>query len=328
MTADAIILRNLRSAAEAGVSGADLARDLGISRAAVWARIEDLRRAGYDIEASPHRGYLLRGAPDVLHADDLMSRCPSGRVVGRDIRVFSETASTNDIVDRLAREGVAEGVVVFAERQTQGRGRLGRRWESPAGRGLWLSVLLRPPLRPVAAMQLTVMAAVACARAVERQTALRPQIKWPNDLMFGARKCGGILLEMAAELDHVHHVVLGIGIDVNLTAPELPANLRGIATSLRMELGRAVDRSALAATLMGALDEAYRLVGTGGFGPLADEWEDRCTTLGQHVTIRVGSTRISGTAESLDDDGALRVRTDHGRLERVVGGDVTVVVPE
>lgn len=325
MTPDATILRAMRSAGEAGASGADLARDLGISRAAVWARIEELRRVGYDIEASPHRGYVLRGTAAALHADDLMARLDGVRVIGRDIQVFQTTASTNDIADRLARDGVAEGIAVFAESQSQGRGRLGRRWESPAGQGLWMSVLLRPALHPSAATRLTVLAAVACARAIEHQTGLRPAIKWPNDLLFGGRKCGGILLELSAELDHIRHVVLGIGLDVNVAPSDFPLPLRPIATSLRSELGRPVDRPALAATLLRELDRAYRQLGEGGFTALADEWESRCTTLGQRVLVRMGPREMSGTAEALDEDGTLLIRTEHGRLERVVGGEVTLV---
>ena len=324
MTADATILRAIRSAGETGASGADLARALGISRAAVWARIEELRRLGYDIAASPHRGYVLRNSPGLLHADDLLARLEGTRMIGRDIQVFQQTASTNDIADRLARDGVAEGVVVFAESQSHGRGRLGRRWESPSGQGLWLSVLLRPRIHPSAATQLTVLAAVACARAVECQTGLKPAIKWPNDLLFGQRKFGGILLELSAELDHIRHVVLGVGLDVNVASSDLPASLRGVATSLRSELGRPVDRPALAAALIRELDIAYGQLDSGGFTALADEWEARCTTLGQRVVVRMGVRELLGTAESLDDDGALRVRTEHGRLERVVGGDVTL----
>lgn len=314
----------MRTAGDAGASGADLARELGISRAAIWARIEELRSLGYDIEASPHRGYVLRATPEALHADDLLARLEETRIIGRDIRVFQETASTNDIADRLARDGVAEGIVVFAETQSNGRGRLGRRWESPKGQGLWLSVLLRPRLSPPAATQLTVLAAVACARAVERQTGLHPAIKWPNDLLFHGRKCGGILLELSAELDHIRHVVLGIGLDVNVAPADFPAGLRGVATSLRAELGCPVDRPALAAALIRELDLAYHQLDSGAFTTLADEWEARCTTLGQRVVIRMGARELVGTAESLDDDGALLIRTEHGRLERVVGGDVTL----
>lgn len=325
MSPDARILSALRRTGDVGTSGAELARDLGISRAAVWSRIEELRKLGYDIAASPHQGYVLRGTPDRLHADDLIARLPADRILGREIQVFLETSSTNDIVDKLARDGVEEGIAVFAEAQSQGRGRLGRRWESPAGKGLWMSVLLRPSLHPSAATQLTVMAAVAVARAIQNSTGLIPDIKWPNDLLFHGRKCGGILLELGAELDHIRHIVLGIGLDVNLHASDFPPAVRSLATSLASELGRQVDRPALAAQLLSELDSAYRDVRTGRFATLADEWEQRCTTLGQRVGIRTGSREITGTAESLDEQGALLVRTEHGRLERIVGGDVTLL---
>ncbi|MFM7804157.1 MAG: biotin operon repressor, partial [Verrucomicrobiota bacterium] len=154
MNPDARILAGLRTAGESGISGAALAKELGVSRAAVWARIEDLRRSGYDIEASPHHGYRLRACPDRLHSDDLVARLGRVTGIGREIQVFQETASTNDIVEKLALDEVREGVVVFAESQTKGRGRLGRRWISPSGKGLWFSVLLRPRLPPTAATQL------------------------------------------------------------------------------------------------------------------------------------------------------------------------------
>src|SRR5579863_7127242 len=132
MSTDAQILQALRTAGSNGVSGAELSHKLGISRAAVWARIEDLRTAGYEIEASPHSGYRMVSAPDVLHADDLSWRLQKGHIIGRDIRVFEKTTSTNDVIEKLARDGVKEGAVVFAEAQTRGRGRLGRKWMSPA----------------------------------------------------------------------------------------------------------------------------------------------------------------------------------------------------
>ena len=135
MSLDAQILTALRAAGDGAVSGAELSQKLGVSRAAVWARIEELRSLGYDIEASPHLGYRLLSAPDVLHADDLLSRLGKTKVIGRDIRVFQETTSTNDVIEKLARDGVKEGVVVFAESQTRGRGRLGRKWMSPARNG-------------------------------------------------------------------------------------------------------------------------------------------------------------------------------------------------
>ena len=323
MSPDTMILRALREAGLGGVSGASLAKDLGVSRAAVWNRIEELRRHGYDIEASPHLGYVLRGSPDALHGDDLMARLPRNRVIGRDVRVFSETTSTNDIIEKLSRDGVAEGSVVFAETQTRGRGRMGRQWHSPTGSGLWFSVLLRPRLRPSAATQLTVVSAVAVARAIERETGLRPDIKWPNDIMFGQKKVAGILLELGAELDRIRHATLGIGIDVNVDPAELPAEVREVATSLRSELGRVVDRASLATAVLRELDHLYQRLGDGDFHEIGDDWMRRCSTLGRRVVIHIGDRRVTGRAEALDDEGALLVRTEFGTIERIIGGDVT-----
>ncbi|HEV2437649.1 MAG TPA: biotin--[acetyl-CoA-carboxylase] ligase [Verrucomicrobiae bacterium] len=323
MTTDGKILSALRSSPD-GVSGEDLADQLDISRAAIWARIEELRRLGYDIEAGPHFGYRLVGVPDVLHADDLLARLYKTKIIGRDIRVFEQTTSTNDVVEKLARDGVKEGVVVFAESQTRGRGRLGRKWISPAYKGLWFSILLRPELRPQEATQLTVASATALCRAIRAETGLNPEIKWPNDVWVNGKKVAGVLTELSAELDRVKHVILGIGVDVNLGAGEFPADLRQQATSLKIEAGRAISRADLAAAILRELDQDYLRVCGGRFTQVADEWEAHCQTIGRDVTIQIGHRRIQGRAESLGESGELLLRTEHGHLERISGGDVTL----
>jgi BirA family transcriptional regulator, biotin operon repressor / biotin---[acetyl-CoA-carboxylase] ligase len=324
VTTDTQILMALRAADHSGVSGAELSQRLGITRAAIWARVEELRRLGYEIEASPVLGYRLLSSPDVLHADDLLARLGSRQVAGRDVRVFEQTTSTNDIVEKLARDGVKEGVVVFAESQTKGRGRLGRAWVSPPRKGLWFSILLRPQLRPQAATQLTVAAATAIWRAINRVTGLQPEIKWPNDILIQGKKVVGILTELSAEVDRVKHITLGIGVSVNVTASEFPAEVRKLATSLRIELGRPVLRAELATEILRELDEDYARIGRGEFPELADEWEEHCTTIGKQVVVGIGERKLRGRAESLDEDGALLLRTEHGRLERIIGGDVTM----
>ncbi len=321
MTTDAKILSALR-ANPGGVSGAQLAEQLKISRAAVWARIEELRRLDYNIEAGPHFGYRLVSSPDALHADDLLARLGKTKIIGRDIQVFEQTTSTNDVMEKLARDGVKEGVVVFAETQTKGRGRLGRKWISPERKGLWFSVLLRPQLRPQEATQLTVASATALRRAIQSGTGLKPEIKWPNDILIDGRKVAGILTELSAEVDRVRHIILGIGVDVNLEAVELPAELRKIATSLKIETGEMVSRAELAVEILRELDFDYARICGGEFPAVADEWEAGCVTIGKNVTVHLGDRKIRGRAESLDDDGALLLRTEHGHLERIIGGDV------
>lgn len=324
MTTDAQLLSALRSANNEGISGTDLAHQLGVSRAAVWSRIKELRTLGYEIESSPHLGYRLIAAPDLLHADDLMSRVGKTKVVGRDIRVFQQTNSTNDVVDKLARDGVREGVVVFAESQSAGRGRLGRKWLSPPRKGLWFSVLLRPDLTPQETTQLTVASATALRRAIQAGTGLVPEIKWPNDILIGGKKVAGILTELHAELDQVKYVILGIGLNVNLNPGDFPADLRRSATSLKIQLNYAVPRPELAAHCLHELDRDYARISSNNFAPVADEWEAHCTTLGHLVAIRTAHGQMRGRAEALGEDGALLLRTEHGRLERIAAGDVII----
>ena len=321
MTTDAKILAALRANPD-GVSGAQLAEQLAISRAAIWARMDELRKVGYDIEASPHFGYKLVSSPDALHADDLLARLGQTKVVGRDIQVFEQTTSTNDVAEKLARDGVREGVVVFAESQTKGRGRLGRVWMSPTRKGLWFSVLLRPNLRPQETTQLTVISATALRRAIKNVTGITADIKWPNDLLIGGKKVAGILTEMSAEVDRVRHIILGIGLDVNQEANEFAPDLRKIATSLRIEAGEPICRAEIATEILRELDYDYARILAGKFAEVADEWEAACVTIGKNVAVHTGDRKFRGHAESLDDDGALLVRTEHGLLERVIGGDV------
>jgi len=321
MTTDAKILSALRANPD-GVSGAQLAEQLAISRAAIWARIEELRKVGFDIEAGPHFGYRLAGEPDALLADDLLARLGETKVIGRDIKVFEQTTSTNDVAEKLARDGVREGVVVFAEAQTKGRGRLGRAWNSPRRKGLWFSVLLRPNLHPQETTQLTVISAIALRRAIQTVAGLSAGIKWPNDLLLGGKKAAGILTELSAELDRVRHVILGIGVDVN--QEEFPAELQATATSLKIASGKTVPRAELAVEILRELDRDYARMGAGKFSEIADEWESASATIGRNVAVHVGERNFRGRAESLDDDGALLIRTEHGRLERIIGGDVVL----
>jgi BirA family transcriptional regulator, biotin operon repressor / biotin---[acetyl-CoA-carboxylase] ligase len=323
MNIDVRILQALRAAGQGAVSGAELSQELGVSRTAVWARIRELRSLGYDIAASPHQGYRLVASPDLLHADDLLARLGQPAVIGREVRVFQETTSTNDVVEKLARDGVKEGTVVFAEEQTRGRGRLGRRWASPPGKGLWFSVLLRPELSPAETTQVTVIAATAVRRAIASFAGLQVQIKWPNDILVHGKKIAGILTELRAELDAVKYIILGVGVDVNLNLGDLPAEARMTASSLKMELDKTVSRPDLAVAILRELDRDYTRLRAKEFAALSNEWEQHCATLGRDVAIRVGKREFRGRAESLGESGELLLRTEHGHLERIVGGDLT-----
>lgn len=305
------------------VSGERLSDALGISRAAIWKHVEQLRARGYRIEAQHARGYRLAGVPDRLLADEVLPALATRRL-GRTIVYFEETDSTNVQAMRLAREGAPEGTLVVAERQTHGRGRLGRSWSSPAFVNFYGSWILRPAIAPAAAPQLSLAAAVALARAL---TPLAPglvAIKWPNDCLLDGRKVAGILTEMDAELDRVRAVVLGIGVNLNGGERAFPPELRATATSVRLATGRKVDRIAFTAALCDALEAVYDRLLQDGFGALMGEWNEYSCLTGRDVTVECGGQRTSGVVRGLDASGRL-VLARNGATERIVAGDVTVV---
>jgi BirA family biotin operon repressor/biotin-[acetyl-CoA-carboxylase] ligase len=246
------------------------------------------------------------------------------RRIGTTIRLFQEVESTNDEAAALAGRGEAEGTIVIAERQRRGRGRMGRRWESPMGLGLYLSVILRPVIPPQAAPVLTLMGAVAGAEAIERITGLTAALKWPNDLIVHGRKVGGILGEMAVEGSRLLYVILGIGLNVNQTGADFEGELRQIAGSLRVEAGRPVDRTAMVRSLCGSLDGWYDRFLSGGPLPILEQVRHRCLTVGRMVTARSGDQEVSGFAVELDDLGRLVIRDATGALHHLVAGDVTL----
>lgn len=322
MTIDAHILSMLRAHRD-GISGEEISHQTGISRAAVWSRIEALRTLGFDIAANPHQGYRLIDTPDCLVAADLLARTDKALVIGRDIRVVDQAESTNDLADEMARDGLPEGTVIFADTQTHGRGRMGRSWSSVPGKGLWFSVILRPALSPTETTRLTAAAAIALVRAIRVETGLAADIKWPNDILLNNRKTAGILIELHADLDRVQHVILGIGINVHHNTSDFPSALRQIATSLKLAGARQPSRPALAARVLNELDCDYNRILRGQFSLVAEEWTRHCGTLGQTVTLTRGDQTLRGRAEAIDEQGALLLRTEHGRLESVLSGDLT-----
>lgn len=322
MKNDVEMLRALYQAGTDGISANSLAAKAGADRASIRARIQEWRRIGFQIEASPHFGYRLLETPHRLLGEDIAARIGPVKVVGRQIQVFQETSSTNEVALRLAVDGVAEGAVVFAEHQSRGRGRLGRAWFGSTGKSVLMSLILRPVLRPPEAARLTIIGAVAAARAVEKWTAVRPSIKWPNDLIVGEKKLAGILTEMRAETGQIHHLVLGIGLNVNQTKMDFPKELRQRCTSLRILTGQVWNRAAVAAALLKELDWGYQRMKEGRFAKIAAEWQSRCATLGRQVAVQFGESTIQGRAEAIDGDGALLLRTGSGLVKRIFGGDV------
>ncbi len=315
------ILRLFRATPTGFVSGVHISEVLGVSRAAVWKQITAMRDLGYQIEAVPSIGYRLIASPDVLLVEEIRSGL-GNRIIGSDIRILDVVDSTNAQVSALGDAGAAEGLVVIADRQMAGKGRLGRSWVSPAAVNLYLSVLLRPAVLPVEAPQLTFLSAVAVVRAITETTGLVPTVKWPNDILLNGRKTAGLLNEMSSETDRVNYVVLGIGVNLNMTAEQFPTQLRYPATSLAIELGQQVLRVAFTRSLLQHIDGLYTEYRRSGPRPVLAAWEESCDLTNKPIVVDCQNRVIKGLMAGLDDDGALLLKTPAGTFERVVAGDV------
>ena len=320
----AAILRLFRAGA-GYTSGEYLSRELCVSRTAVWKHISALRKNGYRIEAVPSRGYRLVSSPDIIDPHEVAA-VRGDTVIGRELEYVKVSLSTNADAFRLAEQGAAEGTVVLADSQTGGKGRRGRVWSSPAGVNLYCSVLLRPVIMPNEAPQLTFLSAVAVARAIEQTTTLIPEIKWPNDLLVSGKKVAGLLNEMSAETDGINFVILGIGVNLNMTADQFPNDLRHPATSLFLESGIRVDRSQFTGTMLRELDRLYADFRVYGFGPVREEWQRRCNARGRQVLVNDSGTECTGGRFiGIDSDGALLLQSDDDKQHRITCGDVRVI---
>jgi BirA family biotin operon repressor/biotin-[acetyl-CoA-carboxylase] ligase len=321
------LLVHLKKKTGQWVSGETISNALGISRTAVWKQIHSLIGDGHEIQSAPRKGYRLEQAADILTAAEITARL-STRIMGRpSIRIFTQTDSTNQQAKLLAAQGAPEGTVVAAESQTKGRGRRGRTWLSPAGQGICLSIVLRPPLTPAKAPQITLMAAVAVARTLEN-AGIRANIKWPNDILVENMKIAGILTEISADMDQVDWVIVGLGLNVNTPSREIPADLRGQATSMQIQTGHPHSRTELLCGLLQDFESCYEQLKVEGFGPIMDQWRRMSDIIGRQVYVDVMGARHHGTVAAVDDDGVLVLEDTEGRTRRFFSGDVTRVRPQ
>ena len=300
------------------VSGAELGEQLGVTRAAVSKAVAGLKREGYDIESIPNRGHLLRQEPDRLDRDVIREGL-RGHPWAELVELLPTVDSTNTRLKALAAAGAPQGTVLFAEEQSGGRGRLGRRFLSAPGCGVYLSVLLRPGCRPSELMSLTAQAAVAARRAVAELCGVEPDIKWVNDLVLKGRKICGILTELSLEAESglVSYAVVGVGVNCNCPAEAFPPELRDVAGSILSQTGRSVDRNALAAALVRSLSGLPKLDWLG-------EYRRACVNLGKEIQILApGQAARQGVALDVDEQAALLVRTETG-TERIQCGEVSV----
>ena len=323
VTKDAVL--SLLTEADGYLSGQEMSRRLQVSRAAVWKAVEALRAEGYAVESATNRGYRLAASPDRLTAAGVLAALGEHPWADR-VSVLESVDSTNTLAKKLAAGGAPHGTVLIADRQTAGRGRLGRSFASPSGVGVYLSVILRPEAPPRALMHLTAMAAVAVSDAAEAAAGVRPAIKWTNDLILQRRKCAGILTELSlqAESGLVDYAVVGIGTNCNHGDGDFPPDVRPMAVSLREAAGRPVDRCRYAAALIRRLYQMDQALLSEARGQWMAQYAARCITVGQDVLVVAGGTSRRARADGIDPDGALLVTWEDGSRGVVSSGEVSV----
>lgn len=300
--------------------GPRIADEMGVTRSTVWQWIKKLRGLGLEIRGYAGGGYQIRQLPDVL-TPSLVEAALGDCEIGKTILHYITAGSTNTLALRLAAGGAAHGTVVVAEEQSAGRGRFGRTWYSEKSSGIYASIILRPPVAPSAAPILTLMAGLAAHQAVKEMTGLTPDIRWPNDILVGGKKVGGILTEMSAEMDRIHAVVAGIGLNVN--HQEMPVEIRVLATSLRIEGGRRYSRVQLLACLLRQVQHFYRLLLDQGSAAISRAWAERSTfARGKRVRVKTEAGESFALTEGVEPNGALRVRFNDGHAASLFSGEV------
>jgi BirA family transcriptional regulator, biotin operon repressor / biotin---[acetyl-CoA-carboxylase] ligase len=302
------------------VSGEVLAKQLGMTRPAVWKYITQLKEEGFRIESQPGKGYRLKAVPDILYPDLIRQEIDT-RLFGQKIFHFLRTDSTNIQARSLAADGALEGTLLVAEYQEKGKGRLDRQWQSPSGENLLFSLILRPDWPPQQAFYGTVLASVSLCRTIKEVAGIEAGIKWPNDLYTGEKKLAGILTEFATDPDRIEYMIIGIGINCNWAPPKPPPEGQP-ATSLLKETGHKISRLRLLTRFLKNAETLYEKANIEGVGLLREEWNRYSLVNNRRVTIFNNQKAWTGIGQGIDDLGALILRLDNGRQEKFLSGDV------
>lgn len=315
------ILKMLRESDDY-VSGQQICEKFGVSRTAVWKAINQLKEEGYQVEAVRNRGYHIVDSPDVITAEELISQITT-EWAGKKVFYYDAADSTNIRAKQLGEEGALHGTLVVADQQNAGRGRRGRKWESPKGCSIYMSILLRPEFPPVKAPMLTLVMALSVAEALKESTGLHYEIKWPNDIILNGKKLVGILTEMSTEIDYINHVVIGVGININMA--EFPDGLSERATSLRIEMGHVVKRSPIIAAVMRRFEKNYSLfTETQNLEKMSREYNGLLVNREKEVRILGAKEEYNAYALGVNDEGELLVRREDGTEEAIFAGEVSV----
>jgi BirA family transcriptional regulator, biotin operon repressor / biotin---[acetyl-CoA-carboxylase] ligase len=299
------------------ISGEYIADTLTISRPAVWKQIQQLKKKGYHIIAKQNKGYHLEKTPDFLTAEEIKHNLHTD-LIGKKLYHYPSISSTNEKAKTLADHGMKEGTVVISDIQTQGRGRKQRSWSSSNG-GLWFSIILRPKISLSNAMQVTMCAACAVTEGIQRQLTIQPSIKWPNDVLIEKKKICGILTEIAAEIDEINYLIVGIGLNVNNT---LPVHLQKYSTTLKEEIKKEVKLTPLLINIFESFDRFYQSLKQGDLASIKKTWRSNSSTIGSEVKVKMDQEIVKGKAIDIGSNGELIVQTTQGN-KKIITGDIS-----
>lgn len=303
------------------ISGEQLSASLNVSRAAVWKVIKQLKAQGYLIDSKSKLGYKLVLAPDCLYPNEIKPLLNT-KEIGQEIIHADELSSTNDYAKALAQKPFLEGTAVICEFQNKGRGRIGREWISPKGKGINMSILIKPKLPMHGVTIITLLTALSVCRAIEAVANVSPQIKWPNDIMLNGKKLCGILTEANGEIDHVNYLAIGIGLNVNVESDELGSDLRKTATSLLIETGQEHSRKTIVAEILNSFEKYYYAFIKGE--NIIDEYKIKCMNYGKKINLVNNGVSTGATAIDILENGTLLVKLDSGEIKEIMSGEISV----
>lgn len=306
------------------ISGEELSKKIGVSRTSVWKYINKLKEEGYVIESSTNKGYVLIESPDALYPNEIKGLMNT-KLIGKEIIFLESVDSTNNYAKKMGEGEFQEGTLIIAEEQTAGRGRLGREWISPKGKGIWMTIMLKPDIKPEQAAQITLIAAFAVVLGIKNICNIDAMIKWPNDVVVNGKKLCGILTEMGAEIDRINYLIAGIGINANIDEKDFADSGLNIATSIKIQKGRDIDRKLLISDIIKNFEELYiNFIEKGSIEYIIKDYKKVSATLGKDVRILEKGEEWHGLALDINNQGHLIVKMDDGTIKEISSGEVSV----
>ncbi|MBU3158199.1 biotin--[acetyl-CoA-carboxylase] ligase [Clostridium frigoris] len=317
------IIELLKGSGDNFVSGQKISEILGVSRAAIWKHIKVIKEDGYEVEAISRKGYRIISSPDILTFEEIKNYLDT-EYIGRNIIYYDSIGSTNSKAKELAEIGKGHGTVIVSEEQTLGRGRLGRNFLSPKYKGIWMSIILRPNILTENISKITLIGAAAVQKAIMKM-GVKTSIKWPNDIILNSKKVCGILTEMSGEIDHVNYLVMGIGINVNLDKEDITSDLKDVATSIKIESGKTMDRKLLLASILNIFEELYiDFVESNNIKETLDICRKNSILIGKEIRLINRGKVTTAKAIDISDKGELVVENSSGNIEHIVSGEVSI----